>query len=68
MVRSSHGIYINKYLTFQRHLLRTIHSISDKTHDINDEKSVRENFARLEVFFDELNYAVTKEVPAYPVS
>ncbi|XP_072014468.1 acid-sensing ion channel 2-like [Amphiura filiformis] len=50
---------------YLQHLLRTIHSISDKTIDVNDKESVQENLVRLEVFFEELNYAVTKEVPAY---
>ncbi|XP_072029321.1 uncharacterized protein [Amphiura filiformis] len=50
---------------YLQHLLRTIHSISDKTFDINDIESVERNLVRLEVFFEELNYAVTKEVPAY---
>ncbi|XP_072025218.1 uncharacterized protein [Amphiura filiformis] len=50
---------------YLQHLLRTIHSISNKTIDINNKESVEQNLVRLEVFFEELNYAVTKDVPAY---
>ena len=48
--------------------MRTIHTISNKTNDINDLAAVERNLVRLEVFFEELNYAVTKDVPAYLVT
>ncbi|XP_033114145.1 very low-density lipoprotein receptor-like [Anneissia japonica] len=46
-------------------LLRSIHSINDKTRYINDETALSKDVARLEVFFEELNYQSTTEEPAY---
>ncbi|XP_072051436.1 uncharacterized protein [Amphiura filiformis] len=54
----------NVYL---KHLLRNIQSISKKTIDINDAESVKENIARVEIFYEGLNYAITRDVPAYEV-
>ena len=61
-------IILSPLVSYQNHLLRTIHSISNKTNDINDRAAVDGNLVRLEVFFEELNYAVTRDVPAYLVS
>ncbi|XP_022102302.1 low-density lipoprotein receptor-related protein 2-like [Acanthaster planci] len=52
---------------FTKHLLRNINSINEKTRQLNEE-NVFDNIARLEVFYEELNYESTKEVPAYPES
>ncbi|XP_077867543.1 uncharacterized protein LOC144356731 [Saccoglossus kowalevskii] len=50
-----------------KHLLKTIHSINPKTNDINDAAKVSANLARLEVYFEELVYSVSTELPAYGV-
>ncbi|XP_072029185.1 uncharacterized protein [Amphiura filiformis] len=53
---------------YRDHLLRFIHAINPiSTANINDRTSIDDNLVRLEVFFEQLNYATTKEVPAYSV-
>ncbi|XP_070545385.1 uncharacterized protein [Ptychodera flava] len=47
------------------YLLKTIHSISPKTKDINDAHSVSLNLAQLEVYFEQLTIESTTELPAY---
>ncbi|XP_070554900.1 degenerin unc-8-like [Ptychodera flava] len=47
------------------YLLKTIHSISPKTKDINDAQSVSLNLAQLEVYFEQLTIESTTELPAY---
>ncbi|XP_070544098.1 uncharacterized protein [Ptychodera flava] len=49
------------------YLLKTIHSISSKTKDINDAHSVSLNLAQLEVYFEELTVESTIELPAYEI-
>ncbi|XP_070545644.1 FMRFamide-activated amiloride-sensitive sodium channel-like [Ptychodera flava] len=47
------------------HLLKSVHSINQKTKDINDDRLVRLNLAKLEVYFEELTIESTTELPAY---
>ncbi|XP_070545383.1 uncharacterized protein [Ptychodera flava] len=49
------------------YILKTIHSISAKTNDINDALSVSLNLAQLEVYFEELTIESTTESPAYGI-
>ncbi|XP_038077374.1 low-density lipoprotein receptor-related protein 2-like [Patiria miniata] len=49
---------------FAKHLLRNIHSINEKTLHLNEE-NLFDNIVRLEIYYEELNYESTKEVPAY---
>ncbi|XP_070576332.1 acid-sensing ion channel 2-like [Ptychodera flava] len=50
---------------YLKNLLRTIHSLNNKTLNINDKYSTRENLVSLAVYFEELNYDRMEELPSY---
>ncbi|XP_033639804.1 uncharacterized protein LOC117300189 [Asterias rubens] len=52
---------------FAKLLLRNIHSINDKTKVLNED-NIYENIARLEIYYEELNYERTEETPSYQES
>ncbi|XP_022079731.1 low-density lipoprotein receptor-related protein-like isoform X1 [Acanthaster planci] len=52
---------------FMKHLLKNLHSLNKKTKHLNG-NNINENIVRLEVFYEELNYESTKEIPAYESS
>ncbi|XP_071945345.1 degenerin unc-8-like [Antedon mediterranea] len=52
---------------YLKHLLKSIHNINKKTNGLNDMASVRENIARLSIYFEELNFESTVQEPAYQV-
>ncbi|XP_070566204.1 acid-sensing ion channel 2-like [Ptychodera flava] len=52
-------------VTYLYHLLKTIHSINDKTKDINDFEQAQSNLVRLEVYFEEMTYETMSETPKY---
>ncbi|XP_070570506.1 low-density lipoprotein receptor-related protein 2-like isoform X2 [Ptychodera flava] len=46
-------------------LLRVLHSLNNETKKITNSELARRNLARLEIYFEELNYESVEEKPAY---